>query len=114
MVVKVIIRRDVSEGKEKNFFSLLKNLRLNAIHQDGYISGETLICAENTNRVLIISKWESLEAWNNWKTDIKRVELDARMSELQDNPTIYEPYVFSKYKAAAEQGFPPPLQKQEE
>jgi len=112
MLVKVIIKRDVSEGKEKKFFSLLNNLRVNALHQDGYISGETLICAENTNKVLVISKWESLEDWNNWKTDIKRVEIDARLSEIQDNSTVYEPYIFSKYRAAAELGFPPPLQEQ--
>ncbi len=113
MLVKVIIKREVSEGKEKRFFSLLKNLRMNAIHQDEYISGETLICAENTNNVVVISKWESLKGWEKWKTDVKRAEIDARLSELQDNPTIYEPYVFSKYKAAAEQGFPLPLQKQQ-
>ncbi len=88
MIVKVIIKRYVLEGKEKKFFPLLKNLRFNAMHQEGYISGETLICAENTNRVLIISKWESLKDWNNWKTDIKRIEIDARLSELQANPTI--------------------------
>ena len=113
MIVKVIIKRDVSEGKEKHFFWLLKNLRTNAMHQDGYISGETLVCAENTNRVIVISKWESLEDWNNWKIDVKRREIDARLAELQDNPTIYEPYVFSKYKTAAKQGFPPPLQQQD-
>ncbi len=43
MIVKVIIKRAVSEGKEKHFFWLLKNLRTNAMHQDGYISGETLV-----------------------------------------------------------------------
>ncbi len=112
MLVKVIIKREVRKGKEKRFFSLLGNLRMNALHQKGYISGETLICAENTNKVVVISKWESLEDWSIWKTDIKRAEIDARLSEIQDNPTIYEPYVFSKYKAAAEQGFPLPLQKQ--
>jgi heme-degrading monooxygenase HmoA len=113
MLVKVIIKREVSEGKEKSFFSLLKNLRRNAMHEDGYISGETLICAENTNKVVVISKWESLEDWKKWKTDVKRVELDTRLGELQDNPTIYEPYVFSKYKTAAELGFPLPLQTQQ-
>ena len=41
------------------------------------------------------------------------MEIDSRISELQDNPTIYEPYVLGKYKAAAGQGFPPPLQKQQ-
>lgn len=113
MLVKVIIKREVSEGKEKKFFSLLKNLRLNAMHQKGYVSGETLICAENTNKVVVISLWESLEDWKEWKTDVKRVEIDSRLNELQDNPTIYEPYVLGKYKAAAGQGFPLPLQKQQ-
>ena len=102
MLAKIIIKRDISEGKEKHFFSLLKNLRSSAINQEGYISGETLICAEKKNRVLVISKWESLEAWNNWKNDIKRKEIDARLSELQDNPTIFEPYIFGRYKTADE------------
>ena len=98
MLTKIIIKRDIVEGKEKHFFSLLKNLRSAAILQEGYISGETLIGAEKTNRVLVISKWESLEAWEKWKNDIKRKEIDVRLSELQVNPTIYEPYVFGRYK----------------
>jgi heme-degrading monooxygenase HmoA len=102
MIVKVIIKRDIREGKGKQFFGLLKNLRSNAILQEGYISGETLICAENKNRVLVISKWESLESWNNWKNNIKRKEKDASLSELQANPTIYEPYMFGRYKTDVE------------
>ncbi len=98
MLVKVIIKRDISEGKEKHFFSLLKNLRTSAIHQDGYISGETLVCNEKANRVLVISKWKSMDAWNHWKTDVKRVEIDARLSELQENATSYESYGFSRYE----------------
>ena len=112
MFVKVIIKRNVIEGKEKYFFSHLKNLRFNALLQKGYISGETLICAENTNKVLVISKWETLKDWNNWKTNEKRIKIDTILNELQENPTVYEPYVFSKYRTAAAQGFPPPLQKQ--
>ena len=102
MLSKIIVKRDISEGKEKQFFSLLKNLRSNAILQEGYISGETLICAENKNRVLVISKWDSLEFWNSWKNDIKRQEIDAKLGELQDSPAIYEPYIFGRYKTAKE------------
>lgn len=98
MLTKVIIKRDIRDGKEKHFFSLLKNLRSAAIQQDGYISGETLRCAEKSNRILIVSKWESMEDWTTWKKDIKRQEIDARLSELQENPTIYEPYVFGRYQ----------------
>ena len=113
MIVKVIIKRVVAEGMEKNFFSQLRNLRFSAMNQKGYISGETLICAENTNKVIVISKWETLEDWNNWKNNPDRKKIDARLKELQPEPTIYEPYVFSKYKVAAEQGFPLPLQSQQ-
>jgi len=70
------------------------------------------MCAENTNKIMVISKWETLEDWNTWKNNEQRMKIDARLNELQDKPTIYEPYVFTKYKAAAEQGFPPPLQSQ--
>ena len=113
MIVKVIIKREVIEGKEHDFFIHLKNLRFHAMHQNGYISGETLVCAENTKRVVVISKWESLDAWNKWKTNEKRLEIDAVLNEFQDKSTVYEPYVFSKFKLAAEMGFPLPLQDQQ-
>ena len=112
MLVKVIIKRDVKKNKGKDFFAQLKILRFNAMNQKGYISGETLICAENTNKVLVISQWQTLEDWNNWKSNKKRIKIDVKLNEFQKNPTVYEPYVFSKYKAAAEQGFPLSLQYQ--
>ncbi len=113
MIVKVIIKREVAEGKKTEFFLELKNLRLNAMDQDGYISGETLVCAKGTNKVLVISMWETLGHWKNWKNSALRIGIDAKIDELQDNPTEYEAFVFSKYKAAAGKGFPLPLQKQQ-
>lgn len=112
MLVTVIIKRDIREGQEKEFFSHIKKLRIEAMNQKGYISGETMLCAENTNKVAVISRWQTLEDWNNWKTSAVRLEMDATLSKFQSNPTIYEPYVFSKYKAAAKQGFPAPLDEQ--
>ncbi len=112
MIAKVIIKRKVAQDKEKEFFTLLRQLRSVAMEQNGYISGETLICAEQTNTILVISKWASLEHWNEWKNNASRRRVDYQLSELQDDPTIYEPYVFSRYKVAADLGFPPPLQEQ--
>ncbi|MCG8687351.1 MAG: antibiotic biosynthesis monooxygenase [Desulfobacterales bacterium] len=102
MVAKIIIKREISEGNEGEFFSFMKELRSNAILQDGYISGETLINADKKNMVLVISKWKSIEDWENWKNNSKRNEIDKKLSKLQDNPTVYEPYVFGRYKAADE------------
>lgn len=109
MLVTVIIKRDIRKGQENEFFSHIRKLRVKAMNQKGYISGETLLCAENTNKVVVISKWQSLEDWNNWKTSAERLEMDAILSKFQSNPATYEPYVFKKYKAAADMGFPAPL-----
>lgn len=111
MIVKVIIKREVTPGMEHDFFEHLKKLRSHAMQQEGYISGETLLCAEDTNKALIISKWASLTYWNNWKKAGIRRKIDKAMNGLQESPAVYEPYVFSKYKAAAELEFPLPLQK---
>jgi len=43
MITKVMIKRKLIPGKEKEFLSLLRQVRLTAMEQDGYISGETLI-----------------------------------------------------------------------
>ena len=113
MITKVIIKRKLIPGKEKEFLSLLRQLRLTAMEQDGYISGETLICAEQTDKILVISKWASWDHWKTWKKHGKRKVIDDLLNELQEEPTIYEPYVFSKYRVGAELGFPLPLQDQE-
>lgn len=112
MLVTIIIKREIHEGLEKEFFFHFKKLRGEAMKQKGYISGETLLCAENTHKVTVLSKWESLEDWNNWKTSAKRLEIEATLGILQSKPAEYDQYVSSKYKAAAEQGFPAPLDEQ--
>ncbi len=102
MVAKIIIKREISEGKEKHFFFFMKIVRPIPILSTGRMSGQSLIRSPIQEMVIVISKWESLEAWNSWKSDIKRQELDARLNDLQDNPTIYEPYIFGRYKTANE------------
>ncbi|MCP4691763.1 MAG: hypothetical protein GY859_27195 [Desulfobacterales bacterium] len=109
MLVKVFIKRRIKSGKEMEVFSLLKKLRFNAMNQEGYISGESLVSAEDAQSVMVISTWQSRENWEAWKGDGKRKELDVRLEELQESPTEYESFVFSKYWISAQKGFPEPL-----
>ena len=111
MIVKVMIKREVAEGKEKDFFKALKNFRIHAMDQKGYITGETLICAEAPSKVMVISQWDSLEDWQAWKSSDIHSELSGVLASYQKNETVYEPYVYMKWFAAADLGFPPPLQK---
>lgn len=110
MIIKVMIRREIKSNVSAEFFQKLKELRFHAMNQSGYISGETLVNAQDTNKILVISVWESLEDWEEWKSNVKRQEIEVTMMKYQESPPVYEPYVFSKYKAAAGSGFPPPLQ----
>lgn len=110
MIVKVIIKRDVIQDKQNEFFKQLKNLRVLALHQKGYITGETLINTQTPSKVLVISKWESLEDWEAWRNNPDRWEIENRLAALQYNETHYGSYVFKKWYAAADLGFPPPLQ----
>ena len=109
MIVKVIIKRHIKEGKEKEVFSLLKKIRFNAMNHEGYISGETLIRTEDSHKILVLSTWQSLENWQKWVDSKGRKALDAKLEELQLEPTSYEPYVFSKYRISVKEKFPEPL-----
>lgn len=108
MLTKVYIKRQIKEGKEKEFFELLKRLRSEAMHQKGYITGETLINTDNAQIIMVVGSWQSLEDWESWKDNPARKEMDGRLEELQVEPTAYESYAFSKYRVFVKRGFPRP------
>ncbi len=109
MLVKIFIRRHIKAGKDKEVFALLKKLRFNAMNHSGYISGETLISTEDPQEIMVISTWHSMEKWSNWKESEGRKALDLQLKELQEGPTEYEPYVFSKYRLSVQTGLKKPV-----
>jgi len=102
MIIKALIKRQIKKGKDLEAFELIKKIRLNAMHQEGYISGETLINTNNPQEVLVISTWESMECWNNWMDNQDRTSIDVLLEEFQEAPTTFEAYAFSKHKAYVE------------
>jgi hypothetical protein len=52
MAVKVLITRQFREGKQKQAYKTLMELRSLATLQQGYMSGETLIGADDPNKLL--------------------------------------------------------------
>ena len=109
MIVKVFIQRQVKEGKERDFFKLLKRMRSTAMNNEGYISGETLMHTDDSRSIMVVSTWQGLEYWDRWKESEDRKVIDSQLELLQEKPTGYEPYVFSKFKIAVEKKFPEPL-----
>ena len=105
MLVKVFIKRNIKEGKEKEVFALIKKLRFKAMNQEGYISGENLVSTNDPQELMVVSTWQSIENWTKWKESDERKNIDAQLEELQSAPTAYESFVFSKYRISVQTGF---------
>ncbi|MGD9320640.1 MAG: antibiotic biosynthesis monooxygenase [Desulfobacteraceae bacterium] len=99
MAVKVLIKRRFKEGKDKEVFALVNKFRSEAMLQTGYITGESLISIDDPRKVLVISTWQHMENWLNWKEDPERKAIEAKLQPYLVDQSEYEVYVFGTYPA---------------
>ncbi len=91
MAVKILIKRKIPEKiKETLFNTLIRKLRILATQQSGYISGETLRRIDRPNEYLVISTWKDIDAWNGWKENKERAEIQNQIDVMLNEPTEYE------------------------
>ncbi len=81
-MIRVMIERQCQPGKEAQLKDLLLELRVAAIRQHGYISGETLREAGHPSTFMVISTWISVESWKNWQTARPRMLVADMMAAL--------------------------------
>jgi heme-degrading monooxygenase HmoA len=92
MTVRVLMRRKVPEEKLGALRELLDKMRLQAMDQTGYVSGETLKRLDTPGFRLVISKWKSLREWQMWFDSPKRKAVQEQIDALLGEPTDYEIY----------------------
>lgn len=92
MVIKVIIRRQIKKGHLEEAYKLLTRARYNASYQDGYISSETITSIDDPNSIVVISTWESIEKWENWKNSDVRGDGESRLDEITQVSATYETF----------------------
>jgi heme-degrading monooxygenase HmoA len=92
MSVKIFIKRTVSEGKVPELTVLLKRLRSVTLMQPGYISGQTLKRLDQPGETMVISTWRSIEDWNDWVKNDKRIAIQKEIDDLLGHETEYEVY----------------------
>ncbi len=95
MAVKIIIKRKVPDHLVATLIPLLKNLRNLAMNQNGYISGETLKRIDRPGENLVISTWQSIDAWRAWILHQGRIEIQTKIDELLGEETQYELYEYN-------------------
>ena len=94
MAVKIFIRRVIAEEKINDLLPLFRRLRNLATNQPGYISGETLKRIDSPDQYLVISTWQSLDAWRKWVVSRERIEVQKEIDARIDEETVYEIYQY--------------------
>ncbi len=98
MTIKVIMERTVDPGKQQEeLLDVMNQLRSKALHQPGYISGETLLSVDRPGTHLVISTWHSLKQGRAWENNPERLEILAKIEPVLSAPArtsvFTEPWV---------------------
>jgi heme oxygenase (mycobilin-producing) len=89
MAVKIMIKRKVSGEMLSELLPYLKQLRVLAMSQDGYIGGETLKRIDDPEELLVVSTWQSMDHWNAWFVNPERNNLQEKIDSLLGAKTEY-------------------------
>jgi len=92
MLTKVLIKRRFRKENEREILHLLNQLRAKAMGMAGYVSGITMISAEDPQTMLVIGTWEKLDHWLQWKDSAERKQFEAMLEVYQDQPAEYAVY----------------------
>lgn len=87
MAVRVVIQRWVRYGREAELRRALEQMRVLALSQPGYVSGETLRSPNDLSLWVVISTWETMTDWERWAQGPDRVEFESRIAHLISAPT---------------------------
>jgi len=95
-MVRILIERHLKEGKKGHLMPLLRQLRTAAMHQPGYITGETLASTEDASLIAVLSTWRSRADWKAWEISEPRAKLYQQIESL-----LLEKPKFSIYQVMA-------------
>jgi heme-degrading monooxygenase HmoA len=85
-MVRVLIERWLKEGTNEAFGAAMRGMRRDAIHADGYISGETLRDADDARHWVVVSTWTSRAKWESWAVSAARGQARERIAPLLARP----------------------------
>ena len=97
MAIKVLIIRRFKEGYFSEINNMLKKVRYGAMDQNGYISSETMWDHEDPFRVVVVSTWQSIADWNEWKNSDQRKSNEEKFEAYLDGSTEYEVFDIGIY-----------------
>jgi len=99
-MVRVVIEHKI-KGPEyvDKAVDVIREIRNEAMKQHGFITGETLTNVDDPTYMLVISTWESRDAWDAWDKSERRIEMNPKINELLAEPysvRIFQYYMLQK------------------
>ena len=85
-MIRVIIERKLKN--REHISKLIREIRIGAMAQPGYISSETLVNTEDNSAITVISTWANVESWKKWKASEERIAMDRQIEPLLERPAI--------------------------
>lgn len=93
-MIKILLERTIKGKNVGKIVQLLRQLRVMAMQQPGYVGGETLHAVEDPNNYLVISAWESLDQWQAWLNNPERQKLQAEVDSYLESPTTMRVFTY--------------------
>ena len=100
-MIKVLIERTIAEGLEGNYEQTIVELLTHAERSPWYLGGESYLDAKRPNHYVVISMWESVNAWQLWFGSSARMEMQNKIGVFLNEPerfTILEPCIYQSAK----------------
>lgn len=89
-MIRVLIERTIAEGLEHYYDCTIKRVVSQVVEAPGCIGGESLKDRANPRRRIVMSKWQSVEDWENWYQSRHRKQvLSEIMPLLEGGEKVY-------------------------
>ncbi len=86
MVKVVLEHRTKSRENTRKLVKLIKDVRKTASKQNGFVTGETFVDADDPCHVIVISTWKKQEDWKAWDESPARALTRPQIEDLLEVP----------------------------
>lgn len=83
-MIRVLIERHIAESLENAYEERSRRVLRQAIDAPGFVSGETLVDANDPNHRLTLCNWRSIADWDRWYRSDARTELMTELKPMMD------------------------------
>ncbi len=98
MAIRVLISRRFKDDFVHEAHYHNAEIRALATVQPGYVSGKTMINMDNPNEMIVVSTWESREAWDEWFKSPDRQDFYKKLRPALEAPEEISFYVSASIK----------------